>query len=62
MVRITTDAGWKKEMAKDNKSPMTYEERNVYTKAFRASDGKKMRGKSGDAETAVKTYRAKKKK
>ena len=42
------------------KKPMTYEERNVYTKAFRASDGKKMRGKSGDAEAAVKKHRAEK--
>ena len=36
---------------------MTSEERTVYTKAFRASKGKKMQGKSGDAEAAVKKYR-----
>ena len=40
------------------KKPMTAEERKVFTKAFRASSGKKMRGKSGDAAAAVKKHRA----
>jgi len=36
---------------------MTPKELKIYTKAFRKSSGKKMRGKSGDAEDAVKKYR-----
>ena len=42
------------------KKPMTAEERKIFTKAFRASSGKKMRGKSGDAAAAVKKHRASK--
>ena len=37
---------------------MTPEERKIYIKAFRALDGKKMRGKTGDANDAIKKHRA----
>ena len=37
---------------------MTPAERKIYTKAFRASDGKKMRGRTGDANDAIKKHRA----
>ena len=46
-------------MAKEKKS-MDYDERKVYTEAFRKSDGKRLTGRSGDAAAAVKAYRAKK--
>ena len=42
------------------KKPMTEKESVAYTKAFRASDGKSMRGKTGAANDARKASRKKK--
>jgi len=47
-------------MAKEKKS-MDYDERKVYTEAFRKSDGKRLTGRSGDAAAAVKAYKEKSK-
>ena len=41
---------------------MTVDERNLYSKAFRASSGKRLGGRTADAKAALKAHRDKKKK
>lgn len=49
-------------MAAEKKRKWTDEEERVYLKAFRESSGKSLRGRTGDAEDALKKHRGKKKK